>query len=127
MQGNSVTSYLSILLTVVITVYSQLIIKWQVLKARDLLSTGLDKVSFIINLLLNPWVISAFIAAFLASLSWMGAMTKFELSYAYPVFISLTFILILIFSAILFREVITLSKLVATALIISGIIVGSYR
>lgn len=56
-----------------------------------------------IRLLENPWVASCFLAAFLGAWTWMIALTRFDLSYAYP-FTSLTFVLILLLSAMLFRE-----------------------
>jgi drug/metabolite transporter (DMT)-like permease len=60
----------------------------------------------------------------LAFLCWMAAITKFELSYAYP-FMSLSFLLVLILSAILFHEPLTVSKVVGVGLVVAGIIIGS--
>ena len=64
------------------------------------------------------------IAAFLAAVSWMAAMTRFELSYAYP-FTSLAFVLVLGFSALFFHEAITVPKALGVGLIMAGIIIGS--
>jgi len=49
-------------------------------------------------------------------------MTKLELSFAYP-FISLSFVLVFVFSALLFHETVTAPKVVGLLLIIAGIIV----
>ncbi|WP_334930026.1 EamA family transporter [Nostoc sp.] len=84
----------------------------------------IGKIYFFLRLLINPWILSAFIAAFLASLSWMAALTKFTLSYAYP-FMSLTFILVIFLSSILFKEAITISKTISLGLIIAGLIIGT--
>jgi multidrug transporter EmrE-like cation transporter len=54
----------------------------------------------------------------------MIAMTKFDISYAYP-FTTLGYVLILIFSALLFKESIDIYKLVGISLIIFGIILTS--
>ena len=51
-------------------------------------------------------------------------MTKFELSYAYP-FMSLAFVLVLVLSAVLFHEPLTVPKILGVLLIIIGIVVGS--
>ncbi|MDN5754033.1 MAG: EamA family transporter, partial [Nitrosospira sp.] len=83
-----------------------------------------DKLLFIMRLLLNPWVISGFLAAFFASLTWMAAMTKLELRHAYP-FMSLNFVFVIILSSLLFQETITPPKIVGLSLIILGIVVGS--
>lgn len=117
-------AYVYIFLTVLLTVYGQLIVKWQVNSAGDFPEESINKVLFILRLLLNPWVISSFLAAFLASLAWMAALTKFSLSFAYP-FMSLSFVLVTVFSAIFFSESITLPKALGLGLIVSGIIVGS--
>jgi multidrug transporter EmrE-like cation transporter len=61
---------------------------------------------------------------FLGGLCWMVAMTKVELSYAYP-FIGLVFVLILICSSALFHEAITVSKVIGVLLVIAGILVAS--
>jgi len=117
-------SYFYILLTIVFTVYGQLVLKWQVTAGGPLPDATSGKLAFLLRLLLNPWVISAFISAFLASIAWMAAMTKFEISHAYP-FMSLNFVLVLLLSAVFFNETITLLKVAGLALIILGIIVGS--
>jgi len=76
--------YIYILLTIIFTVYGQLVVKWQVSLAGSLPSSGWEKVLFLGKLLINPWVISAMAAALLAGMAWMAAMTKLNFSYAYP-------------------------------------------
>lgn len=117
-------SYLYVLLTIVLTVYGQIVIKWQVLKAGALPEATGEKIAFLFHLLLNGWIISAFAAAFLASLFWMAAMTKLQLSHAYP-FMGLTFVLVLLASGLFFHEPITAYKMAGVALIVLGLAVGS--
>ncbi len=107
-----------------LTVYGQIIIKWQVLNAGNLPEEPAEKIWFLLRLLLNPWIISAFAAALLASLCWMAAMTKLELSHAYP-FTSATFVLVIILGGALFAEPITWPKLVGMTFVIVGIAIGS--
>ena len=107
-----------------LTVYGQVIIKWRVRRAGSLPFDFSSKVFFLTRLLIDPWVISGMLVAFLAGVSWLTAMTKFELSYAYP-FMSLAFVLVLILSAILFHEAVTLPKVLGLLLIGMGIIVAS--
>ena len=109
-----------------LTVYGQLVIKWQVNSAGVMPVELIDKIWFMLRILLNPWIISGLLGAFLASLSWMIAMTKFSLSYAYP-FVSLSFVLVLVSSNIFFKEPITIAKSIGMGLIILGIIFGSQR
>jgi len=121
---DKLASHLYILLTILFTVYGQIVIKLQVNAAGSLPSEATEKIWFLFRLLLNPWVISGFASAFLASLSWMAAISKLPLSYAYP-FMSLTFVLVIILSSILFHESITIPKAVSIGLIVVGVIVGS--
>ncbi|RYH15324.1 MAG: hypothetical protein EON54_28775, partial [Alcaligenaceae bacterium] len=99
-------NYLYIFLTIALTVFGQIAIKMQVLQAGALPEACGDKLAFLIRLLLNPWIISAFIAAFLASISWIGAMTKFPLSHAYP-FMALNFVIVVLLSGWFFQEPLT--------------------
>jgi multidrug transporter EmrE-like cation transporter len=116
--------YAYIAATILFTVYGQLVLKWQVGLAGPSPDAFPAKLCFILGLLLNPWIVSGFVAAFAASLAWMGAMTKFELSHAYP-FMSLNFALVLVLAAVLFQEPITAAKIAGIGLIVLGVIVGS--
>lgn len=110
--------------TIVFTVYSQLIMRWQVSEAGPLPHNLSDKLGYVIALLLNPWVMSGIVATFLAGVSWMLAMTKFEISYAYP-FVTLNYILVLAAGYLLFQETMSITKIAGSALVILGIIVIS--
>jgi multidrug transporter EmrE-like cation transporter len=119
-------NHIYIFLTVFFTVYGQMIIKWQVSLAGAVPDEIMPKLQFLLSLLLKPWVISGYASALLASITWMAAVSKFPLSYAYP-FMSLAFVLVLFLSSIFFYESITLPKTIGMAFIVLGIIVGSQK
>lgn len=114
--------YVYIALTILFTVYGQLVLKWKIAKLGQLPEGLNEKFFFMIKLLLDPFILSGFLSAFIASLWWMAAMTKFEISYAYP-FMSLSFVLVLVLSVFLFGEALTLGKVLGLGLVIAGIIV----
>jgi multidrug transporter EmrE-like cation transporter len=120
----SIMNFLYILATVLFTVYGQLVVKWQVAQAGAYPLATSERLIFLLKLLLNPWIISGVAAGFLALLCWMIAMTRFDLSYAYP-FMSLAFVFVLILSAIFFHETVTMPKMIGVMLIVAGIIIGS--
>jgi multidrug transporter EmrE-like cation transporter len=120
----SYISYLFVFITIFLTVYSQIVIKWQVVAAGAFPAGSADRLWFLAKLLINPWVISALAAGLLAAVSWMAAMTKLELSHAYP-FMSLAFVLVLVLSALVFHEPVNAWKIAGLVLIAAGIIVGS--
>lgn len=111
-----------ILATIFFTVYSQLIIRWQVGATGQLPIDMPGKIRFVIDLLINPWVLTGIAATFLAGVSWMLTMAKFEISYAFP-FMGVNYILILASGILLFNESFTLSKFVGTLLVLAGVIV----
>jgi len=116
--------YFYIFGTIFFTVYGQIVLKWRMNDMGSLPEGNMDKVIFLIKVLFDPWVFSGFFAAFIASFFWMAAMTKFDISYAYP-FMSSAFVLVFLLSAVLFNEVVTWHKVVGLLLIVAGIIVTS--
>jgi len=116
--------YLYILATIVLTVYGQLVLKWRVSSFGPLPADLSGKARFMGTLLMDPLVLSGFAAAFGASLAWMAAMTKFELSHAYP-FMSLNFVVVLLLSALLLGEPLSPTRLSGVALIVLGTIVAA--
>jgi multidrug transporter EmrE-like cation transporter len=117
-------SYVYVACTILFMVYAQVVIKWQVLAAGAFPADTADKLWFLAQLLINPWIVSALVASLLAAVAWMAAMTKLELSHAYP-FMSLAFVLVMIASAWVFHEPVTGPKIAGIALICIGITVGS--
>lgn len=116
------TDHLLIVGTVLFTVYSQLIMRWQVGLAGTP-PTGIDeKILFVGRLLINPWVFSGIVATFLAGVSWMLTMTRFEISYAFP-FVSLNYVIVLLAGFLLFGETFSAAKLLGTTLIVAGLVV----
>lgn len=115
--------YLYIAGCIAFTVYGQLIIKSRMATKGALPEGVADKIAFLLHALFgDPFMLSGFAAAFAASLFWMAAMTKFELSFAYP-FMSLAFVLVFGFSVLLFGETVSAGKVVGLGLIVSGILV----
>jgi multidrug transporter EmrE-like cation transporter len=121
---SSALSYLFVFITVFLTVYGQIVIKWQVVAAGAMPADLPGKLWFLGKLLLNPWILSGLAAGLLAAVSWMAAMTRLELSHAYP-FMSPAFIGVLVASALVFHEPVNAWKIGGLALITLGIIVGS--
>ena len=120
----SLQSHLSILLTILLTVYGQLIVKWRVVVAGSIPLEWSDKAVFFFRLMIDPWVLTVYAATLVAGISWMAAMTRLELNYAYP-FMSATFVLVMVLSHLFFQESINLPKVLGMAFIVVGLIIGS--
>lgn len=116
--------YLYIFATLFFTIYGQLILKWRIGKLSfSLPDSGIvDKFTALIRLIFDPFIFSGFISAFVASLFWMAAMTKFEITQAYP-FMSLAPAIVFILGVWLLNETFTIGKVIGLVLIIIGTIV----
>ena len=110
--------------TVIFTVYGQLILKWRIARYGHLPEALYAKVVFLLKLLLDPFILSGFIAAFIASLFWMAAISKLDVSYAYP-FMSSSFVIVFVLAALLFNEPVNTFKVLGLTLIMLGIFISS--
>jgi multidrug transporter EmrE-like cation transporter len=117
-------SYVYLALAIGLTVFGQVVFKWRIGMAGPLPEDINGKLRFVGMLLLQPWVISGFAAAFLASLFWILALSRLELSHAYA-FVSLNFVLVFLFAAVFFQEAVTPAKVIGLSLIVVGLIVTS--
>jgi uncharacterized membrane protein len=112
--------YYYILGTLAFTVYGQMILKWRISVLQVFLPENFSaKLGVLLRLLIDPYIFSGFLAAFLAALCWMGAMTKFELTKVYP-FMSLAPALVFMLGILVLRESFTLGKVLGLILIMTG-------
>jgi multidrug transporter EmrE-like cation transporter len=111
--------------TVLLVVYSQIVLKWRIPALGVLPAGEFDKFLFLLRLLFDPYVASGFIAAFLGSLAWMAVISKIPLSVGFPAYYGLTFALVILGSAWLLNEELTILKLIGAGLVLLGVIVGS--
>lgn len=83
--------------------------------------SGINILYSILHILKNIPVMMGIISYGISFLIWIKVLSKVELSYAYPM-VSLGYVLVMIFSYFFFKENITLSRILGTALIILGVI-----
>jgi len=119
---NRTSDHIYIFAMVLLTAYSQVIMRWRVGMAGALPQAWSGKLQFVAHLLINPWVLSGVAATFLAGVSWMLALTKFQLSYAYP-FTSLVYMLVLVSGVLLFKDSMNAGRLAGTAVVMLGVLI----
>lgn len=120
-----IISHFYILITILFAVSSQLIIKWQMSNySFENYSSVWEKFHFAFGMLLNPFILLSIMLTFFSGLSWMIAMTKFDISYAYP-YTSLGFVLVLLFSYLFFNEGLSIYKILGVVFIVLGIFILS--
>jgi multidrug transporter EmrE-like cation transporter len=120
-----ILNHLYLLLAIFFGVVSQLIIKWQMsaFSFNDY-EAWQDKFALAFSMLLNPYIIISLAFTLLAGVTWMVAMTKFEISYAYP-FTLLGLVLVTIFSVIFFGESVNTYKIIGIVVITLGVVLIS--
>jgi multidrug transporter EmrE-like cation transporter len=100
--------------------------KWRIGNYGPLPELFNDKLFFLLRLFADGYILSGFIAAFVASLFWMAAMTIADLSFAYPIITAGLTLLTTIMAVTLLGETLSLSKVLGILLIICGIVVMRY-
>lgn len=115
-------TYLLILPVSFLVVYSQLVVKWRASSTSYPPDAGLLRILF--AYLGDPLIISAYMAALFASFAWLYVVTKLTLSIAFPIYIGITFIMVVLGSWIFLAESMTQIKLLAIVLIFTGVVLG---
>lgn len=102
--------------------YSQIVVKWrigsiEVLEASSFLSR-------LIKFFGDPYIISGYAAALVASVAWLYVVTKLPLSVAFPVYIGVTFVMVLFGGWWFLSETVNATKVAAVLMILAGIALG---
>ena len=119
-------TYIYILGTVCCTVYGQLVIKWRLENYGEMPSLNLAKLEFFQKVLLDPFILSGLVSAFVASLFWIAAASNADISFLFPITVAGLIVLTTSLAVILLGEIVTLSKVVGIAIIATGVIVIQY-
>lgn len=117
---------LSVLPTVLLTLYGQLVTKYRVAALAEQV-TELALPARLLRYVLDPMIVSAYAVTLMGSFAWFIVLERFELSLAYPVFVGVMFVAILMGGVILFNEHVTATRLLAVALIFAGVALGTLK
>ena len=102
------------------TVASQLILKWRVDTLIKRSEDTLDQIQLILKNIFDPYILFCFSLAFVATISWIFTLTRFNLSSAYP-YMALNFLFVIILSSLFFGESLSTRNIIAGILIIIGV------
>ena len=113
----------TVLPTILLTGYSQLIIRWRVasLAAASSPSMGFSERTF--AYLFDPFVISAYVSLLLSSVAWFFVVERHPVSIAFPVFVGALFLIVTLGGALWLKESISIQQILGLALILVGVIV----
>jgi len=124
MGKDSIIKYFYIPGTIFFTVYGQMILKWRITKLNwSMIDGGLgERIVHYLKLLFDPFAFSGFMSAFAASVCWTMAMSKFEITTAYP-FMSISPAIVFILGMFILNETFTIGKVIGLVFIILGTII----
>lgn len=117
--------YIYIFATIIFTVFGQIMLKWRIGKLGFALpesGTFFEKLGALMRLVFDPYILSGLFSAVVASLFWMVAMSKFEITQAYP-FMSLSPVIVFFLGIFFLGETFTIGKVIGLALIVLGTII----
>lgn len=115
-------NYLMILPVALLVTYSQLIVKWRSSIVEQAPSAGY--IQHLTKFLSDPVILSAYGAALIASFAWLYMVTKMPITVAFPVYIGVTFAMVLLGGWFFLSETLSATKLFAVLLIFCGIVLG---
>jgi multidrug transporter EmrE-like cation transporter len=116
---------LSIIPVSLLVAYSQVIVKWRASSLSVHQLTDSTLVGMLTRIFSDPFILSGYVAGFVGSIAWLFVVSRLALAVAFPIYIGMTFVAVIACSALFLGEPLNAPKLVAGALILAGIAVGS--
>ena len=113
-------NFLPIIFVIISTVTSQLILKWRVDSLIKKSEDTSNQIQLILKNIFDPYILLCFSLAFVAAISWIFTLTRFNLSSAYP-YMALNFLFVIILSSLFFGEVLSTRNIIAAIFIIIGV------
>jgi multidrug transporter EmrE-like cation transporter len=116
---------LAILPTILLTAYSQLIVKWRVTVLAAAAGDSPGAAERATRYLVDPYIISAFVFSLLSAVAWLYVAEKYPVSIAFPTYVGVLFAIVTVGSAFLLKETVSAQHLAGLALILAGVVVVS--
>ena len=116
--------YILIFIAVISMTAAQLLAKKGILSLGQLPSTISEIIPFFLKVYSNVYVISAVLITIVASLAWLLALSRAQLSFAYP-FMALSYVLVVLFSLLFFREDVSILRWSGILVICLGVFLVS--
>lgn len=110
-------TWLLVSISVLLGVFGQLLMKkgMMVVGTLDIFS-----ITQIVKTIMNPFVFFGFVSYGISSILWLSVISKLPLSVAYPI-LSIGYVLVIFASYFLFKEPLTITKIIGAVLICLGV------
>ncbi len=98
----------------------QVLLKYAVTRMGQVDLAWPQTINTIIHIFTNPWIITGVICFVSSMILWIKVISNMELSKAYPS-VSLSYIIVFVFSILLFNETVSSGKIVGLILVSLGV------
>lgn len=79
----------------------------------------------VLRILTSPVILGGLVLYGISMLSWLRLLSTQKLSFVYPLFVSLSFMLVMTGSALIFREPVRMNQIAGCVVIVLGIWLGT--
>lgn len=117
-------AYFLIGATILLTVCGQLLVKAAMIEIGQIPVNLSGILPFLIKAFTNLKIIVGLSCAVIASITWMGALSRSTLSFAYP-FMGLAIVLVLVLSPLVFKETIPWTRWLGVIIVCVGLWIAS--
>ena len=117
---------LALLPAILLTAYGQIVTKWRVAGMAEAQTAKATAFERLIIYVTDPYIISAYVFSFLSSIAWLYVVEKYPVSVAFPAYIGILFSVVLLGSAFILKEPVSLQLVLGIVLIITGVVVANY-
>src|SRR5437867_868310 len=112
--------FVALLIAISFSVVGEMLLKAGMNHVGSLDLTGWHAIPQLIRIFTTPTILGGFVLIFGGSLFWLSVISKMNLSWAYPM-LSMSYVLVVVLSAIFFSEQITTWRLAGVLTIIAGV------
>lgn len=116
-----------ILPVALLVAYSQIVVKWRTTVVDFSIVSTKGFLSKLFIYLSDPYILSGYAMALLGSFMWLVVISRIPLSIGFPIYIGITFLLVILGGWFFLGEQITPQKLLAISIIFVGVTLGVSR
>lgn len=113
-------SLILVLVSIVLSSFGQVTMKYGTMQLTQLININVFQKLLVY--FTNIYIVLGFVLYALSAFIWIFAISKLPLSIAYPL-VGISYVIVMVLSYFMFKEPITLTKVIGVLLIISGVIV----
>lgn len=116
---------LFLILAILFNAFANIVIKVGMIEQKTIFDKGV--ISALITIISNPYAIAGIFSFGIAFILYSGVLSTMDLSVAYPIMTGTGFLIVLIASIFLFKETVTIFRLLGIISIIGGITLISLK